>query len=354
MTTSIITNRDERFARAAWSAMTEDADTHASSVITDHGYVDALDAVTDSTRAAELRERSDDMARAITLARPVHVAQALSDADARSIHLVDPLTVRGMSDLGERTPHLLWVRGDITSLDAEPALTWSGARAASAYGESVTREIVADLAQAGISIHSSSAYGIDSARHRAALAVGGSTVSWQAGGIDRAYCAGHAQLLERVTDTPGSAVVSELPLGTAPTQWRFLTRVRLLVASTRSWMAIWIIEHRQPGRRPGRPAPGTDQLGLQRTTPRIRSHGDHQHHRRPRPAPVQARCGERLRKAGEGHRGPSLGPFERERASWRVSALDRLHSTDSALQVRVSRSGRVRRGEVGSLPISTL
>lgn len=236
MTTSIITNQDERFARAAWSAMTEPGDTNASAVVTDLGYVDALDAVADSTRAAELGERSVDMARAVKMwharYRAENITQLLSDADKLGVHLVDPLSVRGMSDLGERTPHLLWVRGDVSALDGTQALTWTGARASSAYGDSVSTEIVSDLARAGITIHSSSAYGIDSTAHRAALAVGGSTVAWQASGIDRAYPAGHAQLLERVAATPGSALVSELPLGTAPTKWRFLTRARLLVAST--------------------------------------------------------------------------------------------------------------------------
>lgn len=150
MTTSIITNQDERFARATWSAMTEPGDTNASAVVTDLGYIDALDAVTNSVRAAELGERSDDMARAVKLwrgrYRTENITQLLSDADNLGIHLVDPLSVRGMSDLGERAPHLLWVRGDVTALDAAQALTWSGARAASAYGESVTSEIVTDLA----------------------------------------------------------------------------------------------------------------------------------------------------------------------------------------------------------------
>lgn len=238
MTTSTITNQDERFARAAWSAMTEPGDTNASAVVTDLGYIDALDAVTDSTRSAELGERSDDMARAVKMwrarYRTENITQLLSDADKLGVHLVDPLSVRGMSDLGERAPHLLWVRGDVSALDAEQALTWSGARATSAYGESVTTEIVADLAQAKISIHSGGAYGIDGAAHRAALAVGGSTVAWLAGGVDRPYPVGHKDLLERVAAAPGSAVVSELPLFAAPTKWRFITRARLIAASTQA------------------------------------------------------------------------------------------------------------------------
>ncbi|KDA04619.1 DNA-binding protein [Microbacterium sp. CH12i] len=238
MTSSIITNQDERFARAAWSAMTEPGDTNASAIVTNLGYIDALDAVTDSTRAAELGERSDGMARAVkqwrARYRAEQVTQLLVDADKLGIHLVDPLSVQGIADLGERAPHLLYVRGDITALDAAQALGWSGARAGSSYGESVTTEIVSDLAQAGITIHSGAAYGIDCGAHRAALAVGGSTVAWMASGADRAYPAGHSQLIERIATAPGSAVVTELPIGAAPTKWRFITRARLLAASTQA------------------------------------------------------------------------------------------------------------------------
>lgn len=218
--------------------MAEPGDTLASAVIADLGYIDALDAVTDSTRSAELDACREDLAVAIKRWRARYnadeITRILGEANSRGIHLVDPLTVHGISDLGERTPHLLWVQGDITALDASRALTWTGARASSAYGDSVTTEIVSDLARAGITIHSSSAYGIDGTAHRAALAVGGSTVAWQGGGLDRAYPTGHAMLLERVATTPGSAVVSELPLGTAPTKWRFLARARLLVASAQA------------------------------------------------------------------------------------------------------------------------
>jgi DNA processing protein len=80
--------------------------------------------------------------------------------------------------------------------------------------------IAGDLARDGITIVSGAAYGIDGAAHRAALRLDGRTVAFVAGGVDRVYPAGHAQLLQQIS--AAGAVVAECPPGTTPTRWRFL------------------------------------------------------------------------------------------------------------------------------------
>jgi len=90
-------------------------------------------------------------------------------------------------------------------------------------------ELSADLASAGVPVVSGAAYGIDGAAHRAALASGAATVALLAGGVDRFYPAGHAHLLDRISDG-GGAVVAEVPCGSAPTKWRFLQRNRIIAA----------------------------------------------------------------------------------------------------------------------------
>lgn len=96
-----------------------------------------------------------------------------------------------------------------------------GARAATGYGEHVAIELAAELAGRGIAIVSGAAYGIDAAAHRAALNVAGVTTAVLAGGVDRAYPAGNADMLERIA-SHGGAVLSEVPCGSSPTKWRFL------------------------------------------------------------------------------------------------------------------------------------
>lgn len=79
-------------------------------------------------------------------------------------------------------------------------------------------------------------YGIDGAAHRAALGVGGATVALLAGGVDRAYPQGHQELLGAIARS--GAVVSEVPCGTAPSKWRFLSRNRLIAALGQATVVI--------------------------------------------------------------------------------------------------------------------
>ena len=136
----------------------------------------------------------------------------------------------GVDALGDGAPVVLWAKGD-TGLLSRPVwdrLTATGARASTGYGEHVTTELVQSAVADSRVVFSGGAYGIDGAAHRAALASGGSTVAVLAGGLDRPYPAGHADLFTRVSKD--GLLLSELPPGAAPTRWRFLQRGRLLAA----------------------------------------------------------------------------------------------------------------------------
>jgi DNA processing protein len=155
--------------------------------------------------------------------------RSIALATRSGIHVLtnwDEQWPEGFDRLGSAAPHALWVRGDVEVLHLQ-GVAIVGARAATSYGEHVAQELAADLAQHHL-IVSGAAYGIDGAAHRAALAVGGKTVAYLAGGSDRPYPAGHANLIERIA--AAGAVVSEVPPGSAPTKWRFLARNRLIAA----------------------------------------------------------------------------------------------------------------------------
>ncbi|MDR2348692.1 MAG: DNA-protecting protein DprA, partial [Bifidobacteriaceae bacterium] len=139
----------------------------------------------------------------------------------------------GLADLGEAAPICLWARGAPEILDdleasLRPAVAVVGSRAATAYGELVTAQIVADLVGHGVAVVSGGAFGIDAAAHRAALGAGGLTVAVMAGGVDRLYPAGNETLLEAVL--AAGAVISEVAPGGAPRRERFLARNRLIAA----------------------------------------------------------------------------------------------------------------------------
>jgi DNA processing protein len=135
-----------------------------------------------------------------------------------------------LADLGDRAPYALWAKG-ATSLLSGPLsdrVTITGSRAATGYGEHVAGELAADLSNAERVIVAGGAYGIETAAHRSALAAGGQTVAVLAGGMDRRYPAGNAELLDRIGDV--GLLVSERPPQSAPTRQMFLARHRLMAA----------------------------------------------------------------------------------------------------------------------------
>ncbi|KQM83231.1 DNA-processing protein DprA [Agromyces sp. Leaf222] len=143
----------------------------------------------------------------------------------------------GVDDLGVHAPLGLWVRGDPWHLRSRiPSVALVGARAATGYGEHMTMELSAGLVDRGFAVVSGGAYGIDGMAHRSALASGGTTIAFLAGGVDRFYPVGHDGLLQRITET--GAVVSELPCGASPTKWRFLQRNRLIAAASAATVVL--------------------------------------------------------------------------------------------------------------------
>ncbi|WP_407342327.1 DNA-processing protein DprA [Pengzhenrongella phosphoraccumulans] len=242
----------ETVARAGWSRLVEPGDAVAGAVIAALGGAGALDWVrrTGSSLTAralgEMIERagplgeSDRRRLAAGLARwaprleglePRRDLGALAQLGGVVVHPGIAGWPAALDDLGAAAPPCLWVRG-AAGLDARlpRSVSLVGSRAATGYGEHVAAELAAGLADRRFAIVSGGAYGIDAAAHRGALAVGGQTVVFLAGGVDRPYPAGNATLLARVLESGGS-VVSEVPPGGVPSRSRFLQRNRLIAAA---------------------------------------------------------------------------------------------------------------------------
>ncbi|MFC8681422.1 DNA-processing protein DprA [Microbacterium ureisolvens] len=233
----------ERYAAAVWSQITEPGDSVAGRIVAARGAVAGLEAVLSEGALYEVtpRELTDGRKRWMPRLSARAVADSLRVAAARGVRLLtrsDPEWPSQLDDLGSHRPLCLWVRGDAAALGmAHASVAIVGARAATRYGDHVAMELAADLAGHGIAVVSGGAYGIDGAAHRAALTAGGLTVALLAGGADRAYPAGHTQLIEEVARH--GVVASEVPCGSAPTKWRFLQRNRLIAAVS---MATVVVE----------------------------------------------------------------------------------------------------------------
>ena len=145
---------------------------------------------------------------------------------ARALAFTDP----DYPDLLRRIydpPALLWLRGRLDPADAH-AVAVVGTRKATDYGLRVAEAFARGLAEAGVTVVSGLAYGIDSAAHTAALDAGGRTVAVLGSGVDRVYPQRHAGLVRRILDADAGAVLSEVPMGGAPDAGNFPRRNRIV------------------------------------------------------------------------------------------------------------------------------
>lgn len=132
-------------------------------------------------------------------------------------------------------PERLWVRG---RLHPAPAVAVVGSRRPTPYGLRMARRLAAGLAEAGVTVVSGLARGIDTAAHEAALAAGGRTWAVLGSGLDRVYPAENAPLAAAIA-AKGGAVLSELPPEQGPRPGFFPARNRII--SGLSW-AVVVVE----------------------------------------------------------------------------------------------------------------
>src|SRR5690606_14096026 len=128
----------------------------------------------------------------LELADPEHDLAAGEAMGARLIVPGDIEWPTQLDDLGTARPYGLWLHGDDDLRFS--CLRWVAvvvSRAATAYGAHVAAEFGAALGDAGWTVVSGGAYGIDGAAHRGALASASPTVVVLACGTDVDYPLGH-------------------------------------------------------------------------------------------------------------------------------------------------------------------
>ena len=123
----------------------------------------------------------------------------------------------------EDAPPILNVIGD-GSLLSKSSIGIVGARNASVNGRRFTQKIAADLGEKGQVIVSGLARGIDTAAHMASLKTG--TIAVMAGGIDQVYPNENTDLYKEIVKH--GCIVTEMPIGTAPTAHHFPRRNRIV------------------------------------------------------------------------------------------------------------------------------
>ncbi len=133
-------------------------------------------------------------------------------------------------------PVFLYIRGRLLPED-DLSFAVVGTRLITEYGRRVVEEIVGGLAQAGLSIVSGMAFGIDTEVHKITLARDGRTIAVLGCGLDYLYPPANASLGRRIIES-GGAVISEYASGVPPLKQHFPARNRIISGMTRGTLVV--------------------------------------------------------------------------------------------------------------------
>ena len=157
-------------------------------------------------------------------AEPGHHVITLADEN-------DPRLLLEIAD----PPPLLYALGRVELL-ARQALAVVGSRNATPQGEANAQAFARSLSDAGWTIVSGLALGIDAAAHRGGLAGPGLTIAVLGTGIDVLYPPRNAALAAEIAQR--GLLVSEFPLGTPPAAQNFPRRNRLISGLARGCLVV--------------------------------------------------------------------------------------------------------------------
>ncbi|MBI2451344.1 MAG: DNA-protecting protein DprA [Parcubacteria group bacterium] len=126
-----------------------------------------------------------------------------------------------------QAPALLYIKGNLDPKD-ELAIAIVGTRRLSQYGDTTARKLSEKLAEAGLTIVSGLALGIDASAHEAALSAGGRTIAVLGSGLDEAHLYPKENLKLAKKIAKNGALISEFPLGTGAWPQNFPLRNRII------------------------------------------------------------------------------------------------------------------------------
>ena len=150
------------------------------------------------------------------------------------VTLADDVYPRSLLEISDPPP-VLYAHGRIDLLQ-QPAVAIVGSRNASVQGARNAEQFATSLGEAGLTIISGLALGIDAAAHRGGLAGRASTIAVLGTGIDVVYPARNAELAAEIAVR--GLLVSEFPLGTAAIAHNFPRRNRLISGLARGCLVV--------------------------------------------------------------------------------------------------------------------
>ncbi len=126
-------------------------------------------------------------------------------------------------------PYIIYMKGDISILeDPAPLVSIVGSRKFTSYGAQATETLARDLANAGMTVVSGMALGIDTFAHRGALSAGGKTIAVLGNSLDdkNIYPRNNFNLSRDILEN--GLLLSEYPLETSAGPLTFPARNRII------------------------------------------------------------------------------------------------------------------------------
>jgi DNA processing protein len=162
------------------------------------------------------------------------VEQWLADPANHIITFADAGYPRALLEISDPPP-LLYVKGRVELLN-RPGFAIVGSRNATAQGIANAEAFATTLSNAGLTIVSGLAMGVDAAAHRGGLAGTASTVAVVGTGLDVVYPARNRELAHRIA--VDAVLISEFALGTPAVASNFPRRNRLICGLSRGVLVV--------------------------------------------------------------------------------------------------------------------
>ena len=160
--------------------------------------------------------------------------QYLEEYDVRLISILDDEYPKLLKYI-HQAPILLYIKGEILPED-ENCFAIVGTRNPTNYGKLVAKEISCGLADAGFTIVSGLAFGIDKIAHLGALERGGRTIAVFGTGLDTVYPTSHRKIAEKIVNS--GAIISEYGLKEKIEKWNFATRNRIISGMSKGTLVV--------------------------------------------------------------------------------------------------------------------
>lgn len=141
------------------------------------------------------------------------------------------LYIKGKKSSGAKSIHLVGGQRlhteEVQQWDISRAIAIVGTRRITSYGREVTQKLASELVDAGMTIVSGLAYGVDAVAHKAAIEAGGKTIAVLGCGVDCCNPPANQYLYDQIIDGNG-VIMSEFPLSQRASRGLFPARNRIV------------------------------------------------------------------------------------------------------------------------------